>query len=476
MAKKLAAYEAKRDFKQTPEPGARVPRKAARAPRFVVQEHHARRLHWDFRLEHDGVLVSWAVPKGVPADPKKNHLAVHVEDHPLAYIDFAGVIPAGNYGAGQVSIWDHGTYEIEKWSDREVMVILHGKELQGRYVLFLTNGENWMIHRMDPPQDPERKPMPEHIEPMMAKLGSAIPKPDTPWGFEFKWDGIRALSYVEGGRVRLVSRSGEDITPRYPEVHAMGRAIGSREVILDGEVVALDDKGRPSFEQIQQRMGLTSESQVRRMVKLVPVTYMVFDLLWQDGHALMPQPYTERRRMLAALKLAGDSWQTPPYGKGGGQAMLEASAKAGLEGIMAKKLSSPYEPGRRSGAWVKVKNRNRQELVIGGWLEGEGKRRGHAGALLVGYYLKGELVYAGKVGTGFTDAMLEKLQGLMKPLEQASSPFGAGKPPKAAHFIKPKLVAELEFVEWTRSGQLRAPSFKGLRADKPARKVVREGG
>ena len=476
MAKKLAAYEAKRDFKQTPEPGARVPRKAARAPRFVVQEHHARRLHWDFRLEHDGVLVSWAVPKGVPADPKKNHLAVHVEDHPLDYIDFAGVIPAGNYGAGEVSIWDHGTYEIEKWSDREVMVILHGKELQGRYVLFLTNGENWMIHRMDPPQDPERKPMPEHIEPMMAKLGSAIPKPDTPWGFEFKWDGIRALAYVEGGRVRLVSRSGEDITPRYPEVHAMGRAIGSREVILDGEVVALDDKGRPSFEQIQQRMGLTSESQVRRMVKLVPVTYMVFDLLWQDGHALMPQPYTERRRMLAALKLAGDSWQTPPYGKGGGQAMLEASAKAGLEGIMAKKLSSPYEPGRRSGAWVKVKNRNRQELVIGGWLEGEGKRRGHAGALLVGYYLKGELVYAGKVGTGFTDAMLEKLQGLMKPLEQASSPFGAGKPPKAAHFIKPKLVAELEFVEWTRSGQLRAPSFKGLRADKPARKVVREGG
>ena len=276
--------------------------------------------------------------------------------------------------------------------------------------------------------------------------------------------------------MRLVSRSGEDITPRYPEVHAMGRAIGSREVILDGEVVALDDKGRPSFEQIQQRMGLTSESEVRRKMKLVPVTYMVFDLLWQDGHALMPQSYTERRRMLADLKLAGDSWQTPPYEKGGGQAMLEASAKAGLEGVMAKKLTSPYEPGRRTGAWVKVKNRNRQELVIGGWLEGEGKRRGHPGALLVGYYEKGKFVYAGKVGTGFTDAMLEKLQNLVKPLEQASGPFDVGKPPKAARFIKPKLVAEIEFVEWTRSGQLRAPSFKGLRFDKPARKVVREGG
>jgi bifunctional non-homologous end joining protein LigD len=477
VAKKLAGYEAKRDFKQTPEPGAKVPRKETKAPRFVVQEHHARRLHWDFRLEHDGVLVSWAVPKGVPADPKKNHLAVHVEDHPISYIDFAGEIPAGNYGAGQVSIWDSGTYDIEKFSDREVMVVLHGKRLQGRYVLFRTNGENWMIHRMDPPQDPGRKPMPERIEPMMAKLSTAIPKPDSPWGFEFKWDGIRALAYVDGGRVRLMSRSGEDVTPRYPEIHAMGRALGSREVILDGEVVALDDKGRPSFEEIQQRMGLTSESEVRRKMKVVPVTYMVFDLLWQDGHALLDQPYTERRRLLGQLKLTGASWQTPPWEKGGGEAMLEASAKAGLEGVMAKKLDSRYEPGRRSGAWVKVKNHNRQELVIGGWLEGEGKRRGYPGALLVGYYDKDkEFVYAGKVGTGFSDAMLERLAALMKPLEQPKSPFDLGSPPRKAHFVKPKLVAEFEFVEWTRSGQLRAPSFKGLRSDKPAGKVVREGG
>ena len=477
MAKKLAEYEAKRDFKQTPEPGAKVPRKETKAPRFVVQEHHARRLHWDFRLEHECVLVSWAVPKGVPADPKKNHLAVHVEDHPISYIDFAGEIPAGNYGAGQVSIWDSGTYDIEKWSDREVMVVLHGKRVQGRYVLFRTNGENWMIHRMDPPQDPGRKPMPDSIEPMMAKLATAIPKPESPWGFEFKWDGIRALANVEGGRVRLMSRSGEDVTPRYPEIHAMGRALGSREVILDGEVVALDEKGRPSFEEIQQRMGLTSESEVRRKMKLVPVTYMVFDLLWQDGHSLIDQPYAERRRLLAQLKLAGESWQTPPWEKGGGQAMLEASAKAGLEGVMAKKLDSKYEPGRRSGAWLKVKNRYRQELVIGGWLEGEGKRRGYPGALLAGYYDKDKkFVYAGKVGTGFSDAMLEKLAVLMKPLEQAKSPFDVGSPPRKAHFVKPKLVAEFEFVEWTRSGQLRAPSFKGLRNDKPATKVVREGG
>jgi bifunctional non-homologous end joining protein LigD len=473
---KLAEYKAKRDFKRTTEPGPKAPRKGPKAPRFVVQEHHARRLHWDFRLERDGVLVSWAVPKGVPPDPKKNHLAVHVEDHPLDYIDFKGEIPAGNYGAGQVSIWDHGTYETEKWSEREVMVVLRGKRLQGRYVLFQTNGENWMIHRMDPPQDPGRQPMPERMEPMMAKPGTAIPKPDSAWGFEFKWDGIRALAYVEGGRVRLISRSGEDVTPRYPEIHAMGRAIGSREVILDGEVVALDEKGRPSFEEIQQRMGLTSESEVRRKMKLVPVTYMVFDLLWQDGHSLLAHPYAERRRLLEQIKLAGASWQTPLYEKGGGQAMLDASAKAGLEGVMAKKLDSHYEPGRRSGAWVKVKNRNRQELVIGGWLEGEGKRRGYPGALLVGYYEKGKFTYAGKVGTGFSDAMLEKLANLVKTLAQDKSPFDVGSPPRAAHYVKPKLVAEFEFVEWTRSGQLRAPSFKGLRADKPARKVVREGG
>jgi len=476
VARKLAEYAAKRDFKRTPEPGGRVPRKVARALRFVVQEHHARHLHWDFRLERDGVLVSWAVPKGVPPDPKKNHLAVHVEDHPLGYIDFAGQIPAGNYGAGQVSIWDHGTYETEKWSDREVMVVLHGERVQGRYVLFQTNGENWMIHRMDPPQDPDRQAMPEKIEPMMANLGSAIPKPDAPWGFEFKWDGIRALAYVEGGRVRLISRTGEEITPRYPEIHAMGRALGSKEVVVDGEVVALDEKGRPSFEEIQQRMGLTSETDIRRKMKLVPVTYMVFDLLWLDGHSLMAQPYTDRRRALEQLRLAGESWQTPPFEKGGGQAMLDASAKAGLEGVMAKRLDSRYEPGRRSGAWVKVKNRNRQELVIAGWLEGEGKRSGYPGALLLGYYDQGKLIYAGKVGTGFTDAMLEKLTGLLKPLAQDKSPFESGSPPRTAHFVKPKLVAEFEFVEWTRSGQLRAPAFKGLRADKPAKDVVREGG
>src|SRR5438045_4621388 len=222
-------------------------------------------------------------------------------------------------------IWDAGTYDTVKWTDREVMVEFHGERLTGRYVLFQTRGNDWMIHRMDPPQDPDRKPMPERIEPMMAKLSTRLPGSDSAWGYEFKWDGIRALAYVDGGRVRLQSRTGEEITPRYPEIHAMGRALGSREVILDGEIVALDDKGRPSFEQIQQRMGLTSDSQIRRKMIEVPVVYMLFDLLWHEGRSLIEQPYEERRRLLAKLKLSGEPWQTPPYEKAQGKAMLDAS-------------------------------------------------------------------------------------------------------------------------------------------------------
>ncbi len=508
---KLETYRRKRDFQKTAEPAGkpgveegvetkkparRAARKSARAappaekaksvetagkmppsapqPRFVVQEHHARRLHWDFRLERDGVLVSWAVPKGIPADPKQNHLAVHVEDHPIEYIDFAGRIPAGNYGAGEVSIWDEGTYETHKWTDREVMVTLHGKRLQGRYVLFRTRGDDWMIHRMDPPQDPDLEPMPESVAPMLARLVADLPK-GPGWGFEFKWDGIRAVVFAEGGRARIQSRSLEDITRRYPELRGLGDTLGARPAILDGEIVALDERGRPSFGRLQQRIGLTSDSEIRRRMAEVPVVYLIFDLLYLDGHSTMPKPYSERRTLLDSLRLAADNWQTPPYDTDG-PAIREASRLSELEGVVAKRLDSPYVPGARPGTWLKIKNFHQQEFVIGGWLQGQGKRRGHVGSLLVGYYDdQGRLVYAGKVGTGFSDRMLDRLDELMRPLRRDTSPFQAGKGvPKGAVFVEPRLVGQFKFAEWTRDGQLRHPAFVGLREDKKPEEVNRE--
>ncbi|MDQ6919627.1 MAG: non-homologous end-joining DNA ligase [Candidatus Dormibacteraeota bacterium] len=473
----LEQYKKKRDFKRTPEPeGTAKPKESKKKlPRFVVQEHHATSLHWDFRLERDGVLVSWAVPKGIPPDPKRNNLAVHVEDHPLSYIDFAGDIPEGNYGAGQVTVWDKGGYEEIKWSDREVMVVLHGRRVEGRYVLFQTNGKNWMIHRMDPPQDAGREPMPERIEPMKAKLALSLPRDSASYGFEFKWDGVRAIAFCSGGRVRLQSRSLEDITARYPEVREMGLAIGSHELVLDGEVIAVDKNGRPSFELLQGRIGLNSEADIRRKMKEIPVGYVLFDLLYLDGHSTMALPYTERRRRLEDLKLKGRYWQTPQATVGDGASTLETSKKLGVEGVMAKRLDSVYQPGKRPDAWLKVKNHQGQELVIGGWLPGAGVREGWVGALLVGYFDGPDLVYAGKVGTGFTDKMLERLKSLLGPLRRDTSPFTGGlKPPKGAIFVEPKVVGEFEFSEWTRAGHLRQPSFKGLREDKDARTVVRE--
>jgi bifunctional non-homologous end joining protein LigD len=316
--------------------------------------------------------------------------------------------------------------------------------------------------------------MPAAVQPMMAVLAAGLPRDDGRYGFEFKWDGIRAVCFRDGRGLRLVTRNQKDVTHRYPELRTLGERPGSRPAVLDGEIVAFDDRGRPSFEQLQRRMGLTGESDVRRVAAEVPVAYLLFDVIYLDGQLLTGRPYTDRRRVLESLQLAGPHWQTPPFHAGGGAELLRASLENGLEGLIAKRLDSVYEMGRRSGAWLKVKNRLRQELVIGGWVEGEGRRRGLPGALLVGYYEDGSLVYASKVGTGFTEAMLRELASLMRPLERETSPFDAGRPPARAHFVEPRLVAEIEFSEWTRDRELRAPSFKGLRPDKDPRDVVRE--
>ena len=491
MADKLSEYRSKRKAGATPEPGmgkSKRTRGSARrkpagsAPRFVVHEHHASRLHWDLRLERDGVLASWAVPKGIPDDPKHNRLAVRTEDHPLDYIDFHGVIPSGSYGAGTMSIWDGGTYDTEKWLPDEVIVDFHGKRVSGRYALFQTgkgkDADNWIIHRMDAAVDPAAEEMPDRIVPMAARLAT-LPRDDSGWAYELKWDGVRAIAYSEPGTFRLESRNLNDVTAQYPELRALNDALGSHRVVLDGEIIAFDDDGRPNFERLQPRMHLTSAPVIRRRVADTPVTYVIFDLLYEDGHSLFEEPYEQRRSRLEALDLNGSRWQTPAYHTGDGAGLLEATRENRLEGIVGKRLDSRYEPGRRSGSWIKIKNTYRQELVIGGWLPGEGRRSERIGALLVGYYESGHtgvatLRYAGRVGTGFSESELDRLAKLLAPLRRDASPFTGRQPSRGAIFVEPRLVAEVEFREWTRAKMLRAPSYKGLRDDKDPLDVVLE--
>jgi bifunctional non-homologous end joining protein LigD len=477
----LSEYRRKRSFAKTPEPAPETaPEPGEDTPgattRFVVHEHHARRLHWDLRLEHDGALASWAVPNGIPDDPKHNRKAIHVEDHPLSYIDFEGAIPAGAYGAGEVAIWDAGIYTCEKWQSDKIVVVFHGERLRGRYALFHAGAaeKDWMIHRMDPPLDPTATAMPERLEPMQARL-STLPREESEWAFEVKWDGVRAIAYSQPGRIRLQSRNGNDITPAYPELRGLNRGLGSRAAILDGEIIAFDESGRPSFEALQPRMHQRGESAVRRLMRSTPVTYVVFDLLWLDGHSLMELPYIERRERLQELGLEGEHWRTPELQVGDGTGLVAATRELGMEGVIGKRLESLYTPGRRDGGWVKIKNHQRQELVIGGWTEGKGVRTGQLGALELGVYdAQGELRHAGRVGTGFDEAELERLAGLLAPLARDDSPFAGAQPPRGAHFVAAQLVCEVEFSDWTRAGKVRQASYKGLRDDKDPTEVVRE--
>jgi bifunctional non-homologous end joining protein LigD len=348
----LDRYRAKRNFEATPEPTPDVPAAPdpSGLPRFVVQEHHARRLHWDLRLERDGVLVSWAVPKGIPPDPATNHLAVHTEDHPISYLEFEGDIPKGNYGAGRMTIWDRGTYDCEKWWPSEVIVVLHGERVRGRYILFQTNEEQWLIHRMDPPQDADRQPMPSRIEPMQATPGE-LPADDGEFGFEISWDGLRALVFAHGGRVRVQGSTGADLTAEFPELAPLGRVLGATEVILDGELIVPGDDGRPSAERLERRLAAAARSHRTDL----PVTYMAYDLLYLDGRLTLDQPYAERRKVLEGLGLGGSHWQVPSSHVGDGAVLLDLARQRGLVGIIAKRLDSPYRPGTVSLHWIDVR-------------------------------------------------------------------------------------------------------------------------
>ncbi len=314
--------------------------------------------------------------------------------------------------------------------------------------------------------------MPRHVAPMKATTGS-LPNDDDDWAFEIKWDGVRAVAYVEGGRLHLESRNLLDITPRYPELFELPDAVASRRVVLDGEVVAFDAHGSPSFGQLQQRMHLTNATELQARMQSIPVAYLVFDVLWLDGESLMGRPLRERRAVLESMAMGG-AWNCPASHVGGGGSLQQATQARGLEGVVAKRLTSTYEPGRRSKAWVKIKNQRRQEVVVGGWLPGAGNRTGRIGALLVGYYDGGELRYAGRVGTGFSDATLRELATTLGALERDTPPFVDPPRERIARWVGPVLVGEVEFTEWTTAGTMRHPSWKGLRDDKAAIEVVRE--
>jgi bifunctional non-homologous end joining protein LigD len=459
----LDQYRRKRRRGKTPEPfGGRG--KATELPRFVVQRHAARRLHYDFRLERGGALASWAVPKGIPLRKGQRHLAVHVEDHPLEYADFEGVIPAGEYGAGTVEIWDRGTYELlEEKRNGGLTVRLHGEKLEGEWALVAAHldgdPKNWLLLRHDA-ADAAR---PMRYQPMLATASDTLPT-GVGWVFDPKWDGFRAIVAVSGGEVTFTSRNGNDLTQRFAGVaRAAALAIRSSEAVLDGEICALDERGRSRFSLLQESAGTS--------------VLVLFDLLELEGEPLLDLPLSERRRRLEEL-VSGDRGVVVSPQFDDGEALLAAAREQELEGVVAKRLDSPYRPGRRSVDWHKVKLRQTQEVVIAGYTRGQG-RRAAFGALVVGVHDAGELRWAGNVGTGFSDSEIERLRKLLQPLERSDSPFAeVPRMPRVRRsdvtWVDPVLVAEVEFAEWTHEGRLRAPSYLRLREDKEAPEVRRE--
>jgi len=473
---RLSRYRSMRDAGATPEPvpDADPEPRDPTAPVFVIQEHHARALHWDFRLERDGVLVSWALPKGVPDDPSRNHLAVPTEDHPIEYATFSGTIPAGEYGAGEVTIWDRGTYETRKWRDGEIIVTLHGGSDGGlgavrRTFALIRTEKNWLIHLMandDPtkPASDESSSSPVgFIAPMLATPSERTPRGDD-WVFEMKWDGVRAVIAAQGGRARVFSRIGRDVTASYPEVaEALAQALPDGSVV-DGEIVALDDGARPDFGLLQSRMSEHRPDAVRALTEHVPVTFIAFDLLIRGGESLLTRPYTERRAALEELGLDDETAVTPPAFAGSPDAAIQASRRWGLEGVVAKRRDSPYWPGERSAGWRKLKHRNSQSVIVGGWRPGASAG---FGSLLVGVTADEGLRYVGRVGTGFSADHRRELAALLREREQVSPPFASVPDDVAAdaHWVKPDVVGEVVYAGWTGGGLLRHASWRGRRKD-----------
>ena len=478
----LAPYRAKRDAARTPEP---VPERTSIAgagplPRFVIQEHHARAKHFDLRIEHDGVLVSWAVPKGVPETTARNRLAVMTEPHPLEYLTFQGEIPRGEYGAGTMTIWDSGTVELEKWRDDEVIGTFAGSGPLGnaRLALIRTEGSgeksSWLLHRM---KDQSAAAGP--LRPMLAVPGTpglAAALKDA-WS-EIKWDGIRAIGTWQDGRLRLQARSGTDITARYPELTADGAPhLAAGDAILDGEIVALDASGRPSFGLLQRRMHLTKGREIEREVVRTPVAYHLFDLLRLDGHDLTGTPLRDRRALLETLGESADRPVIVPPVFEDLDAAMGTSRDLDLEGVVVKSAGSKYRPGIRSSDWLKIKHTRTQEVAIAGIRPGKGNRSRTFGSLLLGVPdSDGTLRYVGRVGSGFDDRMLRDLLTRLTPLRTEETPL-EGVPDldaRDALWVHPELVGEVEFAGWTSDRSLRHARWRGLRPDKDVADIREE--
>lgn len=484
---RLDEYRRRRRFGVTPEPepDRRPPAGAGR--RFVIQKHDASHLHYDLRLELDGVLKSWACPKCLPTPHYGKKLAVQVEDHPLEYIDFAGAIPEGEYGAGKVEIWDRGTYgtfrdPVAALNKGVLTVSLEGEKVRGEFTLVHMKGKgrNWLVllnkpELLNPDLAGEGAPapMPARVTPMQAYQAPG-PFDADDFIFQIKFDGVRALSYLgAGGSLSIRTRNQKEQAFRYPELANFGEMFLAREMVADGEIVALDERGISRFQLLQARMNLSGAREIKQAARDMPVRYYIFDLLYLNGRDFTGLPLARRQEILERIFIPHKYLRRTESIVSGGVAFFNAARELGLEGIMAKRRAAPYRQ-KRARDWLKIKAVHEQEFVIGGYTEPRGGRACF-GALLLGYYRSRRLIYAGRVGTGFSEEALARLHALMAPLETDRPPFAtAPAANERAHWLKPKLIVQVKFSEWTREGALRQPVFLGLRQDKRPRDVVRE--